>query len=237
MRCVLVNSCKRDQKNGWNDVVRETWAKSSPVPVFFVVGDGCFARQPDELKLNVPDHYLGLPVKTKESLAWAVRNGYARVFCASTSTYVDTARLEADGSYRWDYVGNLTGSVRGPFADMRPGFNLGTKAMCILLDTPIWPNSFPGDNYVDEWIGRALLGHVEWRDDKRYSMGMGIKEMQPDPRNENDVISVNLADWTGKYEPDWMRQVHANRFRLPHVATSPRKRWRCPCKHCQGAGR
>ena len=229
MRCILVNSCKRDQENGWNDVVRETWAKSSPLPVFFIVGDGCFASLPDEVKLNVPDHYLGLPVKTKASLAWAVRNGYTRVFCASITTYVDIKRLEVDGSYRWEYVGN----GKSGFFQGGPGFNLGPRAMSILLDTPIWPASFPGDNFADQWIGRSLTNRVTWRQDDRYSMGMGVKQCEPDPLRDNDVISVQLSNWRGEYYPDWMRQVHAGRFGLPHVATDPRERWYCPCKHCQ----
>ena len=229
--CILLSSCKRDQENGFNQAVRDTWAKSSPIPVFFIVGDGAFARQSDEVKLNVPDNYLSLPLKTKESLAWAVRQGFTHAFRAFSDTYIDTARLQDDGSWRWDYVGNLCDREL-PFMHGGPGYWLGPKAIALLLDSPIDVTRFENDIYEDQWVGRVLNGRVVLRDDKRYSMGMSYKMAEPDCLVDNDVITVHLSMWTNQYDPDWMRQVHAARFGDRHEALVPRDPHQCMCKTC-----
>lgn len=225
--CILVSSCLRDQQNGSNDSIRQTWAKDSPIPVFFVVGDGVFARQSDEVKLNVPDHYLAMPLKAKASLAWAVRNGFTHVFRCFTDSYVDVFRLADSRFQNHDYIGNF---VDG-FAQGGPGYWLGPKAISIVLDCPIRPEKFEADKYEDQWIGRVLCG--VGMDDKRYSMGMSLKKAEPDPLHENDVVSVHLSMWTNQYDRDWMHQVHARRHKLPFLASVPRLPHQCLCQHCR----
>jgi hypothetical protein len=90
---ILISSCKRDQDRGYHQVIRETWAQGSPIPVFFILGEG--SRSADELLLTVPDGYDSLPYKTREGHRWALQAGFDYIFQAFVDTYIDPYRLLA----------------------------------------------------------------------------------------------------------------------------------------------
>jgi hypothetical protein len=231
--CILVSSCRRDQANGYNDAVRLTWAADKTIPCFFIVGDGGIATR-DTVKLNVPDDYLGLTFKTKESLAWAIRNGFTHVFRSFTDTYVDVKRLADSNFADHDYTGNRSDAQAGGyrFAHGGPGYWLGPRAIHILLDAPIEKEKYDWHKFEDQWVGSTLHSHgIVCVDDKRYSMSMSYLKSEADPLEDNDLISAHLSNLTNQYHPDWMREVHSKRYGLDYKPTIAREKG-CMCENC-----
>ena len=231
---ILVSSCKRDQQNGANQAVRETWGARSRIPYFFILGQGAKQLNPDELFFDVGDAYLDLPHKTKQSLSWALNNGYTNAFRAFTDTFIDTERLLSSGFEKYDYTGNESEPYPGfTFAHGGPGYWLSRKGMKIVVDSPIDRKAFNSDQYEDQWSGRRLgLAGIKCVDDKRYSMGWSYDKEEPHlSLSSNNVISVHLSNQPGQYESDWMRQVHAERYGMAFKATKVRLKG-CCCKYC-----
>jgi hypothetical protein len=225
---ILISSCRRYQANGFNQTVRDTWGKDSHVPYFFFVGDGALRGGPDEIQLNVPDGDLTL--QTKESLAWAVRNGFSHVFRAFPDTYVDTYRLLKSNWQDHIYTGNEQYSGGYTFAHGGPGYVLGPKAIHILLDSPIEKHDLHKSE--DQWVGHSLgLRGIVCHDDKRYSLSKSWAKDEADPLEDNELISAHLSNYAGKYEPQWMHATHAARHGRPFEITIPRLKG-CNCDHC-----
>jgi len=208
---------------------------SSRIPYFFFIGDGAVSSRADEIKLNVPDDYLSLTYKSKESLAWAVRQGFTHAFRAFTDTHLDVGRLAQSGFAQHDYVGNDAGlqSAGFQFTHGGPGFWTGPRAINILLDSPILKEKYETDRYEDQWAGRVLYerGMVPF-DDKRYSMGWSYGKDEPAVLEGNDTISEHLSSSQGQYFPDWMYAAHARRFGVPYTSKE-RRRKGCNCAHCR----
>jgi len=199
------------------------------------VGDGAVALHRDEVHLNVPDDYLSLTFKTKESIAWAVRQGFTHIFRAFTDTHLDLGRLAASEFAQHDYFGNGAGlqAAGFHFAHGGPGYWLGPRGINIVLDSPIRKETIETDKYEDKWVGRVMyaVGMIPW-DDKRFSMGWSYGKDEPAVLEHNETISEHLSSSQGQYFPDWMYSAHARRFGMPY-SSEYRRRKGCNCKHCR----
>jgi hypothetical protein len=78
-----------------------------------VIGNASDLRE-DEILLDCPDSYLGLPWKTIDSLKWALERGYDGVFRVFVDTYLFADRLAASHFSSLDAVGWMFGC--GPCA-------------------------------------------------------------------------------------------------------------------------
>lgn len=100
---IAVVSCARDKAS--HELIRQTWAKDSPVDVRFFVGRGCEVLADDEIWLDVPDDWNGLPRKTQAVCRWAVAHGYDFLLKSDTDSYVCIPRLLESDFEKYHYSG------------------------------------------------------------------------------------------------------------------------------------
>jgi hypothetical protein len=208
---ILVSSCKKDQQLGHNQVIRDTWGKDSPIPVFFILGEGNVAEHPDEIVLPVKDGYHDLPWKTREGHRWAKEQGYDWTFQAFTDTFIDVDRLVASDFTRGEFVGNkgFNPAFRGfDFCHGGPGYWLSPHATDLILNA-----EFGKETCEDQWVAWVMKIHgVACVDDKRYSMGTTYNYKESVPLPTNGVISCHLSDSGHKYTKDMMLAAFKLRY-------------------------
>lgn len=100
---IAVVSCARDREA--HELIRQTWAKNIPVDYQFFVGRGCEVSRMDEIWLDVPDDWDGLPRKTQAVCRWAAERDYDFIFKCDTDSYVHVPRLLASGFEKYHYSG------------------------------------------------------------------------------------------------------------------------------------
>jgi hypothetical protein len=154
----------RFHANGPNEqtqAVRDTWAKDvlpfKNVTLKFFYGkpsDG-FPRQPlaDEVFLDVPDGYGGLPLKTVALCKYAVENGYKFIYKADTDTFVHIDRLLIEiMENHFDYAGYRHANV----CSGGPGYLLSDTAAKIVATH----GNEPGEIWAeDTHVSRVLARH------------------------------------------------------------------------------
>lgn len=112
---LAIKSCKRDQYNGYNDAVRNTWLRDLKGANYcFVLGTGATRLHPDELILNCGDGYLDLPWKTKAFCQRFVGQEYDFVLLLDTDTFLVPSRFLSSGFEQFDYYGYFNGEIGKP---------------------------------------------------------------------------------------------------------------------------
>ena len=165
---IAIASCARDTKNGFNEAIRKTWLKESPVDYKFILGKSAASSSSDELVVDCNDDYNHLPYKTLELLRWAVANDYDYVFKCDTDTYVVLSNLLASSYGLYDYVGTFNGSIGIPdiiygkcfsWASGGSGYWLSNRAMKFILEKGVGENAICPALKIpceDLWIGQVL---------------------------------------------------------------------------------
>jgi hypothetical protein len=217
---IAVKSCYRDQKDGFHQVIRETWGKRLPGTVQFFVGVyGWPARNAmgyDEVGLACPDDYDSLPFKTKAICNWFVHyTTCSHIFLCDTDTFIIPSKLLTCGYENYD----LLGYIQRPFTDVfrytavgregrteiqeycRPwpsgglGYFLSRRAAQLVADSK--PTSWA----EDLWIGQLLSPRI------------AAGEMTGlDHKNFAGVISWHFpqARYGKRYDPstNWMQEMY-----------------------------
>lgn len=112
---ICIKSCKRDQYNGYNDNVRNTWLRDLKGANYcFVLGNGATRLHPDELILNCGDDYRSLPQKTHALCKWFNDQEYDFLFACDTDTAVVPSRLLECPFGDTDYYGYFNGEIGKP---------------------------------------------------------------------------------------------------------------------------
>src|ERR1700722_15841442 len=111
---VAVKSCNQHRDLGHHNVIRETWGKS--LDVKFFLGGGMGKNEPDELRLDCPDDYHSLPLKTREICKWAMGKKVDHLFICDTDSYVIPSKLLTCGYEQYDYAGKIDREFGVPFA-------------------------------------------------------------------------------------------------------------------------
>jgi hypothetical protein len=169
---------------------RATWLKGAAADYRFFRGRGA-KRAPldDEVFLDAPDDYYGLPHKVQAIAGWALDAGYDFSFKCDNDTFVSVPRLLASGFEKHDY----SGFYRGPgpsYASGGSGYWLSRRAMEIVRSAKFI------DDFSDETrrslrgedvqVGGCLLSRgIECFRDERYSL------RTPGPEPGNDVITLH----------------------------------------------
>jgi|HubBroStandDraft_4_1064222.scaffolds.fasta_scaffold02564_3 hypothetical protein len=194
---ILISSCVRDRRNGFQQAIRDTWGKSPAIPYRFFLGD-VEAEEGDEVSLPCPDNYFSLPQKTKLSLEWALENDYSHAFRCFTDTFIDTIRLRASAYAEGDYIGNpFQHGTKGFFMHGGPGYWLSRRAAEIVVGSELSMS----EQLEDQWVGRCLIDtEVTVKVDYRYSMGRSYCYYQLPVLPDNEVISEHLSKNRDKYE-------------------------------------
>ena len=205
---ILISSCKRDQENGNNQAIRNTWGAHSVIPYRFFVGDTS-PEHDDEIMLDCPDNYFSLPMKTQLSLRWAMLEGYTHFFRAFTDTFIDTERLAKSGFEEHLYSGNPCGFWRDLFHHGGPGYWLNLNAAQLVITQP----HAHAEKLEDYWVGMLMQKYgVPPHHDFRYSMGLSYGRRERPSLPDNDIISEHLSDSGNKYDNKTMYDRHKLRY-------------------------
>lgn len=198
----------RDRKNGNQQAIRDTWAKSPAIPYRFFLGD-VDAENVDEVSLPCPDNYFSLPMKTKMSLEWALKEGYTHTFRCFTDTFIDTLRLRNSAFAEADYIGNpFQHGTKGFFMHGGPGYWLSRRASELVVSKEL-----NGATLEDQWVGLSLIDtDVTIKCDYRYSMGLSYVYRQLSVLPDNDIISEHLSKHRENYDKQQMYQAFYRSF-------------------------
>ena len=171
---VAVTTCVKDIQKGCNQAIRDTWAKDfSGVDVRFFRGQSDLRDSfgsSDEIVLNCPDDYDGLPFKTRRLAEFVVQNGYDFLYKADTDTFLKPDRLLSCGFEQYDYAGKfvppnftvgramqdlkdergIRHSISYPWASGGVGYFLSRRACELVARTE------PTHWAEDFWVGQLL---------------------------------------------------------------------------------
>ena len=165
---IAVTSCERDTDKGYNQAIRETWLKDSPVDYRFFRGKGSEPNNQDEILLECEDDYLSLPQKTLGLLDWAMDHGYDYVFKCDTDTYVNLPNLLSMNFQDYDYIGYFNERIGVPnvvygslfsWTSGGTGYFLSAKAIKHVIDNPSLNKAMCPRLKIpceDLWIGQVL---------------------------------------------------------------------------------
>jgi hypothetical protein len=211
---IAISTCERDANNGFNEAIRKTWindlhaVEGLDYRLFY---GRCQKRLlPDEVWLDIPDDYFGLPYKTRESLRWALDHGYDYIFRAFTDTCIHPLRLKTCGFPQHDYFGCFPGGVGdGPneqgwygYASGGPGYWLSRRAAIAVIqsepDRTIRDDYWAEDLWVGDVVGRA--GFKGQHDERFFFKWCGFPV---------GAVSVHLSQGTDVYRPEWMHQCYS----------------------------
>lgn len=178
-------SCWKDELNGDNQSLRDTWIKDlAAYPnvdyrFFHGSGDSQYPGQAyrfsrGELKqlpsdiviLDSPDEYQSLILKSQEFHYWGYRKVYDFVFKADSDTYVDVPSLMESGFEKHDYFGHIhtwPGSLRdegvNKYGFLGGGEGYWTSRRACEIISKAKPKKGPAENFgsaEDLWTGEVL---------------------------------------------------------------------------------
>ena len=185
----------------WEQTIRDTWAKDSPIDVkFFIGGPPDTAFEPDEVFLAAPDGMEGRSQKLIELYKWAMANGYNYVFRCDPDTFVRPHLLMKCGFEQYDYQGGLNSF----FASGGSGFWLSERAMQIVVATP-------SDNPADDVeVAVRLKPHgIALHEDPRF-------KYYPGDVLDDQTVAYHLSSvkgWNAGATQDDIVRAHNGTFR------------------------
>ena len=154
---IAVKSCVRDWMRGDHECIRKTWGAYVPknVDLRFFMGNGdgwLLGPGHDEIILNCPDDYFGLPRKVKNIAEWAFVQGYDFAYLCDNDTFIHPVKLLESGFQGYDWSGHFwTFDGKNKYFHGGYGYWLSRKAMSILAGSEV------GDaKYEDGWVGDML---------------------------------------------------------------------------------
>ena len=100
---VAVKSCEYDRQRGAHQLVRDIWGDY--ITVNFFMGNGGNVSELDEIVVDAPDGYPGLPFKTREIARYALLKYYDYVFFCDTGSFLIPHHLLDYDFKDYDYVG------------------------------------------------------------------------------------------------------------------------------------
>jgi hypothetical protein len=210
---ICVKSCERDILNGANRAIYETWGNW--LTTLFFVGSTNVHHSNDEVILECPDDYDGLPFKTREIAKFGLKTKFTHLFFCDIDTFVVPERLLECGFEQYDYMGlfgegyNSEGhfdhKISGPWDRKAPdmmmrdvypwasgghGYFLSRQALKLVASTE--PMHWAEDFCVGQILGPAIEA--------------GLLTSYNHPRFNGYVVDHFSGTGQGKvYSPDWMR--------------------------------
>jgi hypothetical protein len=145
------------QKNSHHrPILRNTWLKLLKDQDYkFFVGHGAEVTMDDEVLLDCPDDYDGLPAKTRAIMKWGYEHGYDYICKVDDDVYVYPDRVMKSGFESFPYGGRLNGSI----GELTPlgycsGFTYWISKACarILAHSELHPKI----GFEDVWVGHSL---------------------------------------------------------------------------------
>jgi len=180
--------------------IRETWSDEY---VRFFYGGGDRTALPDEVFLEVPDTYMGLPLKVQAAIKWAKENGYTHFFKCDDDAYVRLDRLLKSGFEKYYYVGmKVRAYVGGNYLEYMhggAGYWLSPQSMDMVIAAPIFGKS------EDGWVAKVLAEKgIKGKHDERliYRRRVYKDPFPATPTPDNELIT------SAEFSPEEMHRVH-----------------------------
>lgn len=203
---MLTFTCVKDQNNGRNDVVRDTWRKEWKHLVTHKFLYTSERKQPlgDELVMDVPEQgYMGVTFMSRAAYRWALDRNYDYVFTAAPDAYPVVPRLLKCGYEQHDWMGHLCaqGHMSGA-----PGMFLSKKALEAVVTEAAYPE------YEDLWISRVLSfkGFTPHHDIRFWADHQHGPHFPYEDQKcwQTGVVSAHLGRGTDNFAPAWMQTCH-----------------------------
>ncbi len=204
---IAIPSCARDRV--CHQLIRDTWAKHSPVDVRFFLGRGNDRPECDEILLDCPDDWDGLPRKVQWICRWAYQNQYDFTFKTDSDSYVSIPRLLASGFEKWHYSG-ACGDKENVYPDAcfpanGGGYWLSRRAFAYLSE---YMNLGLGKNCEDWCVFLSLMkgAGIFVHHDPRYQANRPIPGQAPG--EGNDFIILHDAGQNSLRNREKMIEAH-----------------------------
>jgi hypothetical protein len=214
---ILLISCCVDIRT--HDAIRKTWGANSSIPYKFFLGSfnpdygiHNVSTHDDEVVVDAIDDRKSQTFKRRDTIRWAIREGYTNFFCAERDAYINTYRLLHSDFERADYIGWAGGpKFAGNAASGGSGYWLSERAGHIVANADITPT--PNDPGIgqneDDWVQKTLRQEgIVLTEDSRYSMGESYDFHEPPVLPTNENISCHLSRKTGQYNVAWMFEAY-----------------------------
>lgn len=205
---VAVKSCQMHRE--YHQAIRDTWGRH--LETIFFMGGSTGDHSFDEVILNCPDDYLGLPFKTQAICKFVLDTSIDYLFFADTDTFIIPERLLKSGFENFDYVGRFGGNIFKKFYYEAPdregrleihpecypwasgglGYFLSRKAFSIIAQSE--PTSWAEDLGVGQIIGPlAAIGELKILD----ITNQRCSRHRPHFHNADEIKTAN-----------WMKQMY-----------------------------
>jgi hypothetical protein len=198
---IAITSCGRDRK--YQDAQRNTWIKDIPAGVdykFFLGHTDATGAKDDEVFLNVPDTYAGLPFKTQALLEWALEHGYDFIYKTDVDTLVCPVNLLGCGFEHYAWVGANYGARDKVFASGGSGYWLSADAARKVV-------AFKASNGAEDVMVANVMraNGIDLHHDDRYLFAPGSVL-------DGNTISYHLSsvfNYGRGYKPEYMYSSYA----------------------------
>lgn len=206
---LAIKSCAADILAGHNEVIRQTWGKHiQGATLRFFVGNSPVKLLPDEIRVDAPDGYEGLPRKVCAIVRWALVQKFNYLFLADTDTFVRPDILLASGVERHDITGYFAHRIPGKKDDEGyyawpsggGGYWMSAKAA-----EHVAANTSFEDWAEDRMVGQLLGPHIE----SGALTAINRKDYGAPDHTEN-LVTAHYESMikNRKYDPMWMRRLY-----------------------------
>lgn len=213
---IAVKSCDYDRARGAHDLLRETWGKNVEHAdlLFFTARPMANGADQDEVIVNTPDDYPGLPHKTRAIAKFAVDSNYDYAFLCDTGSYVFFHHLIDYDYYAADYMG-YWGLNSEPFYYVAQNTARGCAATHIPKCHP-WAS---GGGYFLSKKALEIVASTEptvWAEDLGVGQMLAVHNIYLTDRSRQGFKGY-IVDWihgennSGGLDErrDWMRNLQA----------------------------
>jgi len=222
-KLIAIKTCR--VKRAWADAQRQTWVRDvvgkgyADVRFFMGAWDARIksAACGDEVFLDVPDDYAGIPLKVRAICDWAVEHNYDQVSLCDDDVYVVPERYKTLPTEPFNYVGRFRppyGTVYPPHFASGFFYTLSNRAAAFVAGTP-----WNGDWMDERFVATALAhwGIIGYHDPRNY-MVTG-PHMDAPAILSADIFRKGTAFC--EYEPRAMYALHLAMRHLTPVAAHP----------------
>lgn len=186
---IAVKSCNEHMQMGYHSVIREAWYKDFPAgTVKFFVGAGTGKAEPDEIRLDCPDNYDGLPKKTQAICGWATSKMIDHVFLCDTDTFVRAVQLQACGYEMFDYAGKID----RPFGQTFPYIMVSREGQ-IEKHAAAYPWASGGFGY---FLSKKALTLVAYTEPKGWAEDFFVGQLLNPYYNTDEVKMLHIPGGT-----------------------------------------
>jgi Galactosyltransferase len=199
---ICVKSCQYDLEHGAHDLIRDTWGRdvaSAGMDLKVFMGDGATATDPDEVVLNAPDSYIGLPYKTRAIARYMMTQTYDYAFLCDSGSYVVPHHFSLCGFEKVDYLGYWPYTMK-MFANVIEDPTHG----CPVVEIPNCRPYASGGGY---FLSRKALEIAASDEPTTWAEDLSVGQVLA-----NHGVTLEAPDGFKGFVADWIEQENNYRF-------------------------